>query len=353
MRTDGATWITGARLSRDFGRSAPNGLPMSTQCLNWAIRCRTGNGTKKLVLLLLADHADEQHTCYPKIETLAERSELSESAIEKAIAALRDAGLLRVLRRAKRSGGRRSNRYLLLVYGDQTPLPDVEDWVSESAGQGKPVAGTGLPDDADETAGQSKPVPQEGLPSEGKPVSGTGSNPSQVRVSSKEDLEPPSVTKDSDPPPPTFTHPGDDISSAAAAAIAADAARDVLRRVTADVEVLRMPTAVERGRLVERVAALLADGWSGPQLVDRLVGMGGLSTVASVYAVLTSRLGHVGDPPPPAPATNPVGGPALPWCGSPTCDRTTRRRLDDEQRPMFAIVDGVHRALWCEDCSGR
>jgi DNA-binding transcriptional ArsR family regulator len=326
---------------------------MSTQCLNWAIRARTGSGTKKLVLLLLADHADEQHTCYPKIDTLAERSELSESAIEKAIAALRDAGFLRVLRRAKRSGGRRSNRYLLLVYGEQTPLPDVEDWVSESAGQSKPVAGTGMPEQPDESAGQSKPVREAGLPESIKPVTGTGSNPSQVRVSSNKEVEPPSVTKDSDAPPPTSTHPVDDISSAAAAAIAADWARDVLRRVTADVDVLRMPTAVERGRLVERVAALLADGWSAPQLVDRLLGMGGLATVASVYAVLSSRLGHVGDPPPPAPATNPVGGPALPWCGSATCDRTTRRRLDDEQRPAFAMVEGAPRALWCEDCSGR
>src|SRR5688572_236500 len=135
---------------------------MSTKCLSWAIDQTTGSATRKVVLLLLADLADEQHTCYPGREYLAERAELSEGAVSRALTQLAADGLVRVLRRARRRGGRTSNRYLLLVKGEATPLPDVDDWVSEftpaadeTAGQDNSDADAPLPDDDDETAGQS------------------------------------------------------------------------------------------------------------------------------------------------------------------------------------------------------
>lgn len=123
----------------------------------------------------------------------------------------------------------------------------------------------------------------------------------------------------------------------------------MLRSVTSDVQAHRLPTDVERGRLVERVVDLLAAGWDAEQLAARLRGMGPLSTVASVYAVLVSRLKCVGDPPPMVAAAAALG----PWCGMPGCDRTTRRLVDDDERPRFAVEGGHRVALWCPACSGR
>lgn len=333
---------------------------MSTKCLSWAIDQTTGSHTRKLVLLLLADLADEQHTCYPGREYLAERAELSDGAVSRALTQLAADGYVRVLRRARRRGGRTSNRYLLLVRGEATPLPDVDDWVSEfappvddDAGQGNSDADAPLPDDDDETAGQGNSDAGAPLPGGGNSDAGAHSTVTQEHVSNKEDSYPLGVTQKTPPPPPTFTHAADDLASAAAATETVEQAREVLRRATVDVDVLRLPTGPERGRLVERVVGLFGAGWSVDQLVDRLLGMGQLATVASVYAVLTSRLGNVGDPPPPAPASNPVGGPALPWCRSPHCDRTTRVLLDDDDRPLYEYVDGGRRPLWCPDCSGR
>jgi hypothetical protein len=51
--------------------------------------------------------------------------------------------------------------------------------------------------------------------------------------------------------------------------------------------------------------------------------------------------------------TSPAAPVAAAWCGSAHCDRTTRRKLDDDGRPMFTLVDGERRRDWCPTCSGR
>ena len=333
---------------------------MSTKCLTWAIERTTGSATRKIVLLLLADLADEQHTCYPGREYLTERAELSPGAVSRAVTGLVADGYLRVLRRAKRSGGRRSNRYLLLIDGDQTALPDVDDWVSEFApaddetpDQSNSAADAPLPDDHDETAGQGNSAADAPMPPEINSASAAHSNVPQEHSSNREKIYPLPTTQTQYPPPPSTSHPAGAIGSAAADVEQLERARDVLRRATRDVEVLRMPTGVERGRLIERVLDALDAGWHVDQLVDRLVGMGQLATVASVYAVLHSRLGQVGDPPAVTAPTSPAAPRTAAWCRSSGCDATTRRKLDADGRPVFELVDGERRAVWCPDCSGR
>lgn len=338
---------------------------MSTKCLSWGIERTTGSSTRKIVLLLLCDLADEQYTCYPGREYLAERAELSEGVISRAITQLAADGFVRVLRRAKTRGGRRSNRYLLLVDGEHTPLPDVDDWVSEftpaddeTAGQGNDAPAAHMPvdnpDASDDTAGQSNSAAGAPLPASSNSAAGAHTNVSQEHSSIEEDLDPLLNTQDQKPTPPTFTHSATPASSAAAAETMLDElrvgeARAVLRRVTVDVDALRLPTGVERGRLVERVVDLIGAGWEPDDLVARLLGMGSLGTVASVYAVLISRLRGVGDPP--TPPAEPAE--ALPWCRAPGCDRTTRRLVDEQDRPKFEHVDGRRVPLWCPACSGR
>lgn len=327
---------------------------MSTKALAWAVEQETGNATRKCVLLLLADLADEQFTCYPGREYLAYRAEIAETTVSKIVTQLVDGGFVRVLRRAKRRGGRRSNRYLVLVHGPDTPLPDVEDWVGEftpvddSAGESNDAPAAPLPDDADETAGESNGAPEAPLPDESNSAPAAHSTVLDEHVSLRNGSYP--LPKTQDPPPPPTSHPAHEPLSAAETEHLN--ARNVLRTVTAAVDVSRLPTAPERDRLVDRVVELLAAGWTSEALTARLVGMGPLHTVASVYAVLKTRLRDVG--PPPAPAAAPAA-PAepQPWCRSLDCDPVSRRQIDDEGRPKVQLTPTGRVFLYCPDCSGR
>ena len=322
---------------------------MSISCLNWALKQKTGSGTRKLVLLLICDRADEQNTCYPKIDKLATDSELSQSTVLAAIAWLRDAGLIRVLRRAKSSGGRRSNRYLVCIDGPDTPLPDTEDWVSEIPATRKPPAAGAIPARDDENAGQSKPPAAGAMPGAGgkPPAAGSGTL-REPESSKKEDLEPPSGTpKDLNPPPPSAPHAAGPAPSAATADHVGTAQR-ILDRLLADVDPVRYPVAVERARLTDRIVTLV-HSWPAEQLADRLAAMGSLRTVVSVYAVLTSRLKNVGPPPPPPPPPA-----VLPdWCGALDCDPATRRLLDDDGRPRYRRTAAGREPVRCDTCSGH
>lgn len=332
---------------------------MSTKCLSWGIDQVTGSPTRKVVLLLLCDLADEQFTCYPGREYLAEHAELSPSTISAALTQLQRDGFVRVLRRARRRGGRSTNRYLVCVNGVNTPLPDVDDWVGEfvpvdleSAGQGNSPDDGPFDDDIDETAGQSNSPADALLPVEGNGRVAGHSTVADDDVSNKEEIYPLGVTQEQPPPPPTFTPPA--LGALSAAATTRLVARNVLRQATADVDPARLPTTLERERLVDRVVELFeVGGWTYQPLVDRLVGMGGLATVASVYAVLTSRLRNVGHPAPVATTERPMPRVLPRWCGSALCDPISRRQVDDEMRPRFALDGDRHVPLYCEDCSGR
>jgi hypothetical protein len=327
---------------------------MSTKALAWAVEQETGNATRKCVLLLIADLADEQFTCYPGRPYLAQRAEIAETTVSKIVTQLVDGGFLRVLRRAKRRGGRRSNRYLVLVHGPDTPLPDVEDWVGEfapaddSAGEDNSAPEAPLTDEPDETAGESNGAPEAPLPGESNGAPEAHSTVLEEHVSLRNGSYP--LPKTQDPPPPPTSHPVYEPLSAAETERLI--ARNVLRMVTSDVDVSRLPTAVERDRLVERTVELLGAGWTFPTLSARLVGMGPLHTVASVYAVLKTRLRDVGPPPAPAVAPAPAAAP-LPWCRAVDCDPHSRRQIDDEGRPKVQVTEAGRVFLYCPDCSGR
>lgn len=96
---------------------------MSIKVTNWVwSRSESRNGAR-LVMLALADRADDQGLAWPSIEDLAERSRLSPRAVQKAIATLVDIGELEV----DGGGGRhRSNRYRIV------PKPRTSDGVTDS-----------------------------------------------------------------------------------------------------------------------------------------------------------------------------------------------------------------------------
>ncbi|MGW1102762.1 helix-turn-helix domain-containing protein [Streptomyces sp. NPDC002540] len=95
---------------------------MSIKVTNWVwARSESRNGAR-LVMLALADRADDNGFCWPSIDDLAERTRLSPRAVQKGIATLVKNGELNV----ENGGGRhRSNRYRII------PKPCTSDGVTD------------------------------------------------------------------------------------------------------------------------------------------------------------------------------------------------------------------------------
>lgn len=115
---------------------------MSIKVTNWAwARSESRNGAR-LVLLALADRADDDGFAWPSIEDLCERTKLSERAVQKAITNLVELGELKV----ESGGGRRvRNRYTII------PKPRTSDGVtgeypgpSDGVTDGKPRTSDGV-----------------------------------------------------------------------------------------------------------------------------------------------------------------------------------------------------------------
>jgi pyocin large subunit-like protein len=67
---------------------------MSVQAIQWALRTEAPSAAAKLVLVVLADSADERGECWPTIPALLKATQLSETAVRDHINKLRDSGLI-------------------------------------------------------------------------------------------------------------------------------------------------------------------------------------------------------------------------------------------------------------------
>ena len=86
---------------------------MSNAAITWAYKVRTGNPALKMTLVMLADYADENGTCFPSQAKLVEMSELSEKTIRRAIADLKEKGFIEIDRDRRPDGSWGRNRYRL------------------------------------------------------------------------------------------------------------------------------------------------------------------------------------------------------------------------------------------------
>lgn len=88
---------------------------MSVHVSSWAWKQKTGGMAEKLVLLKLADNANEEGMAFPRRRAMIAETGLSPASITRALRGLRDAGLLHVEPRTDSNGRQASNRYWLLV----------------------------------------------------------------------------------------------------------------------------------------------------------------------------------------------------------------------------------------------
>lgn len=132
---------------------------MSIRAMNWAW-LQSLTPTVKLLLMAMADIADDIGVCWPSIALLARKCCVSERTIQRLLAVLQSKKLIEMEPRYRADGSRTSNLYRLQIFtGDKlSPLHD-EDGVAA----GLEVSGGGDASDAQTTTDPSvtphKPQP--------------------------------------------------------------------------------------------------------------------------------------------------------------------------------------------------
>lgn len=98
---------------------------MSNEATNWAWSVDGLAPAERLALIAIADYADENWSCFPGQERLAERVCVSKRTMIRLLQALEERGLIRRERRNRADGSRTSDRYYI---GQGANLsPDIDD----------------------------------------------------------------------------------------------------------------------------------------------------------------------------------------------------------------------------------
>lgn len=103
---------------------------MSLELLTATFKLETLTPTKKLILLILANYADENNRCYPSYKHIAKLAGLKDHKnVQRIIKDFAEQGLLSIEQRYTSSGGQTSNVYSLKInptpHRDITPAPLV------------------------------------------------------------------------------------------------------------------------------------------------------------------------------------------------------------------------------------
>ena len=96
---------------------------MSVQALSMAFSVRGLSSSEKLVLLALANYANETMVCWPSQETLANDTELSSRTIWNALQSLEGRKVISRAKR-KRADGTRASDVITLHFGSETAATD-------------------------------------------------------------------------------------------------------------------------------------------------------------------------------------------------------------------------------------
>jgi len=107
--------------------------------MNWAWH-QDLKPVPKLVLMALADAADDQGTCWPSVATIANKVGVSTRTVRRVMQALTSCELLTAEPRYRGDGSCSSNRYRLSLEGGDnlSPAPDGGDTTPGHASQGPP-----------------------------------------------------------------------------------------------------------------------------------------------------------------------------------------------------------------------
>lgn len=97
---------------------------MSMTLMVEALKARIGNSGRKLVLIKLADNANDEGICWPSYQTIADACEMGRSTVKSHIAALVRQGFISI---NPRNDGKSSNQYVLHISRGRIPKPTRTD----------------------------------------------------------------------------------------------------------------------------------------------------------------------------------------------------------------------------------
>lgn len=125
-------------VARCIPESATVGV--SIRLVQWVLDNSTATGHSRMVLVGLANHADDDGcNAWPSVATLARYCRVSERTIQRALKQLEADGLILVERQSGGSNGIqprwRPNRYIVVKRGDNV-TPRIENGVTDQAKRG-------------------------------------------------------------------------------------------------------------------------------------------------------------------------------------------------------------------------
>ncbi|EPI8840857.1 helix-turn-helix domain-containing protein, partial [Salmonella enterica subsp. enterica serovar Typhimurium] len=144
---------------------------MSMNLMAKAMSIKVGNPLRKLVLIKLADNANDNGECWPSYQHIADHCECSKSAVKEHISALIKLGLMTKENRVGVNNGKGNTSNVYRLHLTSTPVPP------ESTPPVPPKSTGGSP--------KSTPVPPESTP----PVPPAGTRTSHSFEPVKEPLD--------------------------------------------------------------------------------------------------------------------------------------------------------------------
>ncbi|WP_444959802.1 helix-turn-helix domain-containing protein [Microbulbifer sp. VVAC002] len=111
-----------------------------------AMKTKVGNPLRKLVLIKLADNANDKGECWPSYQNIADQCEVSRASVRNHIKALREAGLLRLENRKSTHDPRQNTSNLYTLTLSQGVVVDSTGVVGDSTPIAAPVTGGGVGD---------------------------------------------------------------------------------------------------------------------------------------------------------------------------------------------------------------
>ncbi|EBB5077671.1 helix-turn-helix domain-containing protein [Salmonella enterica subsp. enterica serovar Typhimurium] len=107
---------------------------MSMNLMAKAMSIKVGNPLRKLVLIKLADNANDEGECWPSYQHIADQCEVSRSTVKSHIRALEDMGLLK--REFRRKGELNQSNVFYLTLDNAQQIPPESGGVGADLGGG-------------------------------------------------------------------------------------------------------------------------------------------------------------------------------------------------------------------------
>jgi hypothetical protein len=120
---------------------------MSIRIMSWVWENSIQKGNELLLLLALADSANDQGVCWPSLETLAKKTRMSRRYVKRVMADLKETGLVISNPRLDDKGDPTSNLYQIIIptgVGTPRPLPPEGGGLQAPTGGGLQAPGVGV-----------------------------------------------------------------------------------------------------------------------------------------------------------------------------------------------------------------